>query len=598
MRMDQYVAENISYIRSRDPSIQNFNRNNLRNVRLKMKFSVNEMKDQLESVLEEDNYCSEENIIQIYLRLKPSTDSDDCYIIHDNELIYAEQKRRKTEDEETIFKKIEFSKIFDKNSTQEQVFDDIVKVKVLKFLNGKDACLFIYGAPAAGKTFTTLGTEEEPGFIPRTLEYLFNTLPKLPSVAPIKPTAEGKVIKLSLEQINLEQELKREILYGIHRSRNNELYQSMQNKLKNQPFASLEQPPEVELGIWVTFAEIHNEEVYDVLQNCVNYKLRKKSRIASTNGEHYIKDLTHICVSNSLEAYQVYQYGIQKLKFSSSNGEINLLSNHYIFTIKIAQASKYTDTTYISAFSICNLAGKERSKESSGNSNSLMVLGRCITALQHAQMHPNINCIIPYRDSKLTLLFKKTLSGLENFCMLININSSKKALEQNHSILNFPALTKQILTRETFLNYISTETEQQQLEEVIHQTKSSYEELKRNKDYNYQQEKQQVITCCEDILDSCKEIIDMEKKSLIQEFEQQFQRDVRRLKNDMLKKKQDKEILHLKEKFKANKVTIDELGIEIANLDNELHVLTVLVDQERMSVSDDVSFEEELSLVK
>lgn len=47
-----------------------------------------------------------------------------------------------------------------------------------------------------GKTFTIVGTVSHPGIIPRTLEYLFRTLPELSDIPLVKPSQCGKVILL------------------------------------------------------------------------------------------------------------------------------------------------------------------------------------------------------------------------------------------------------------------------------------------------------------------------------------------------------------------------------------------------------------------
>lgn len=47
-------------------------------------------------------------------------------------------------------KQYKFTKIFHPNATQVELFDEVVKAKVLNFLNGKDFSLLTYGASGSG----------------------------------------------------------------------------------------------------------------------------------------------------------------------------------------------------------------------------------------------------------------------------------------------------------------------------------------------------------------------------------------------------------------------------------------------------------------
>ncbi|XP_044744962.1 kinesin-like protein subito isoform X2 [Coccinella septempunctata] len=601
--MNLNFPEDVSYIRSRDPSIQNFNWKNLNNVRVNLQFSVNEKTDRKKSIVEGDNSCIVKDEIPIYLRIKPSTNAED-YVIHENQLLYRTSAKNK----EAIYKRIEFSKIFNVNSRQVHIFDEIVKIRVLEFLNGKDTTLFTFGTPGAGKTYTTIGTPEEPGFFPRTLEYIFKTLPELPDVASVKPSPEGKVIRLNPDQKRFEQTLKASILRSqraTDRSRNIKSYQAMQDKLRCEPFASLEQLSEVSLGVWVSFVEISNEEIYDLLQrNIPTNGDKKKLRLGISNGKPYIKDLTYLCVSSGLEAYQVYQYGAQKLKCPKTSMRYSNRS-HSIFTIKIAHTLANRDTSFISCLNICNLAGadgtrrandRDRSKECNSINNSLLVLGKCINNLVNSLKNPNIKHIIPYRDSKLTQLFQRALSGLEDFCIIVNINSSKEAAEDTHSVLNFSALTKDIISKEMVMKYVSSnksrdffefDEEIKMLEEALDERKFSYEDLKRNRPTNYKLEKEALIKGWEEIFNDSKALFHRKKKFLQEECEELYRLELQKIEQDMkrkieknkmklLKRKTDEVIEYLKKKFEDNEIDLKISKDNINQLEKKLQEIKEL----------------------
>jgi kinesin family protein 18/19 len=66
-----------------------------------------------------------------------------------------------------------FDMVFDPRTTQQDIYEKTTKVLLDGVLNGYNATVFSYGATGAGKTYTMLGTEEEPGIMFRTLHDLF-----------------------------------------------------------------------------------------------------------------------------------------------------------------------------------------------------------------------------------------------------------------------------------------------------------------------------------------------------------------------------------------------------------------------------------------
>lgn len=99
---------------------------------------------------------------------------------------------------------------------------------------------------------------------------------------------------------------------------------TMQQRLSSDPVAIvINQNPgaTVSLGVWVSFAEIYNEHIYDLLKiyEPFHSKNREKLNLGNCNGHHYIKNLTMVSVSSGMEAYQVLQYGLRNLNFAATN---------------------------------------------------------------------------------------------------------------------------------------------------------------------------------------------------------------------------------------------------------------------------------------
>lgn len=375
----------------------------------------------------------------------------------------------------------------------------------------------------------------------------------------------------------------------------------MQDTLRNEPFASLEQLSEVTIGVWVSFVEIFNEEIYDLLESnipCISG--RKKLHIGITNGKLHIKNLTHVCVSNSLEAYLIYQWGLQNLNTLKTNVHGYSSRSHSIFTIKMAHSLVNEETCFISALNICNLAGvdgtkkpmdKNQLKEYNTINNSIMVLGMCMNKLEAFSKNPSTNQSIPYRDSKLTRYLYRSLTGLENSCMIINLNSSKDASDENQHILNFSALKKDVVSKEIMMGFMSNQTshlqelegELEQLQEVLTERKAMYQELKKSRSKNYELEKANLENSWEEVFEDSKKIFITKKKMKEQGFEnsyqlqkQNFESLIRNIIEQKEKIKLDEEMKNLKEKVLENEEIINNLQMDVSRYEHKLKEVTDL----------------------
>ncbi|KAK4880175.1 hypothetical protein RN001_008321 [Aquatica leii] len=208
----------MAYVRASDPS-----------------FSKNTSEEKSEKIVNNiDHY-------QVYLRIKGVENLGELYEIENDILLCRVptefQRARNLEENESITRTFKFSKIIDPNSNQTKLFDEVIKEKVLEFINGSNCTLMSYGASGSGKTFTIIGTKEEPGIIPRSLEYLFRTLPTLPEVPLIKPNASGGISYMT-EADCLKDKIDRQILLSKHTNMDcalqKQTYEAMQERLSNE----------------------------------------------------------------------------------------------------------------------------------------------------------------------------------------------------------------------------------------------------------------------------------------------------------------------------------------------------------------------------
>jgi hypothetical protein len=98
-----------------------------------------------------------------------------------------------------------FTKIFNELSTQSEVFESTCNILIEDiFKNKKGGLIFTYGMTNAGKTFTvvginsiTLGKPDNPGILPLSLKYIYETISNMES----KPKVSCNFIEIYNEEI-------------------------------------------------------------------------------------------------------------------------------------------------------------------------------------------------------------------------------------------------------------------------------------------------------------------------------------------------------------------------------------------------------------
>lgn len=108
-------------------------------------------------------------------------------------------------------------------------------------------------------------------------------------------------------------------------------------------------------------------------------------------------------------------------------------------------------------FSFCDLAGSERLKktlnigdrlkEAQNINTSLLVLGKCLKSIYEGQLSKlkSEPIIGPFRESKLTRLFQRALSGREQIALIVNVNPLPNLYIETQNVLNFAAIAKKII---------------------------------------------------------------------------------------------------------------------------------------------------------
>ncbi|KZC07186.1 Kinesin-like protein KIF18A [Dufourea novaeangliae] len=276
-----------------------------------------------------------------------------------------------------------FDKVFDAQSNNIDVFQGSTKDLITGLLDGYNCSVFAYGATGAGKTHTMLGSNEDPGITYRTVAELFFQIEK----------------------------------QGGHR----------------------------EFNLGVTYLEVYNENVQDLLHNSGPLHLRDDGRYGII-----IAGLKVISINSAQELLSLLVKGNKNRTQHPTDANKESSRSHAVFQVYINITNKLDGQVRQVKLSMIDLAGSERAsatgckgarfKEGANINRSLLALGNCINNLADGAKH------ITYRDSKLTRLLKDSLGGNCQTVMIANIAPSSLSYEDTYNTLRYANRAKKIKT--------------------------------------------------------------------------------------------------------------------------------------------------------
>ncbi|NWI87436.1 KI20A protein, partial [Pitta sordida] len=394
-----------------------------------------------------------------------------------------------------------FSRIFGPDVGQKVFFDETMKQVVKDVLNGQNCLVYTYGITNSGKTHTIQGTNQDGGILPRSLATIFNSVgDQLYPAMDLKPSLSNEVIWLDSRQVQQEEIKKQMMLQGcpweeqlltpLKRSCSAEsqlqattsgsfdsgvagLSSSSQLTSRSDLSQTEELGPlwadldrisltstgDVQFSIWVSFFEIYNELIYDLLEPALPGQNRKRQTLRlceDQTGNPYVKDLNWINVQDADEAWKLLKLGRKNQSFASTHMNQNSSRSHSVFSIRILHLQRGGSDVVpkISELSLCDLAGSERCKgqksgdrmkEANNINTSLHTLGRCIAALRQNQQSRSKQMVVPFRDSKLTRVFQGFFTGRGRSCMIVNINQCASTYDETLHVAKFSAIASQLV---------------------------------------------------------------------------------------------------------------------------------------------------------
>uniref|UniRef100_A0A1B0A426 Kinesin motor domain-containing protein n=1 Tax=Glossina pallidipes TaxID=7398 RepID=A0A1B0A426_GLOPL len=367
----------------------------------------------------------------VYLRLRPVDCPTSAFAIskEGNILICCPPHEATNLNKNSTEKHYSFTDIFDSHVGQHEIYEKCIGQKII---TEESFTVLTYGTSGSGKTFTLLGDDHRPGIIPRSLENLFSLYEGQIYPHPSAKIINGHVTILEDNVTGKENLIRKKIL-----AQNLELesqHKSFQQCIRNEHRFPKGPMDDAHVLIWVTFVEIYNEQVHDLLDDDASKygvqpnSSRKNLKIICNDGRVFIKSATSIYVKSSLEALKLLRYGQKKLKYASTSINANSSRSHCIFLLDVLKY--YPGVIKRTSYKFCDLAGSERLdktgnvgsrlKEAQRINTSLMVLG-------------------------ISIDIASALQGREKLTMVVNLTPLDKYYEENSNVLNFASIARNII---------------------------------------------------------------------------------------------------------------------------------------------------------
>ncbi|XP_048186094.1 kinesin-like protein KIF23 isoform X3 [Perognathus longimembris pacificus] len=376
-----------------------------------------------------------------------------------------------------------FKQVFGTHTTQKELFDVVASPLVDDLIHGKNGLLFTYGVTGSGKTHTMIGSPGEGGLLPRCLNMIFNSIGSFQAKRYVFKSNDRNSMDIQCEVDALLERQKREATpIPKTPSSKRQVDPEFADMINVQEFCKAEEVDEDSVyGAFVSYFEIYNNYIYDLLEEVPFDPIKPKWNSCSTpakntdfvlpqskmlredkNHNMYVAGCTEVEVKSTEEAFEVFWRGQKKRRIANTHLNRESSRSHSVFNIKLVQAPLDADgdnvlqekeQIIISQLSLVDLAGSERTNRTkaegnrlreAGNINqSLMTLRTCIEVLRENQMY-GTNKMVPYRDSKLTHLFKNYFDGEGKVRMIVCVNPKAEDYEESLQVMRFAEVTQEV----------------------------------------------------------------------------------------------------------------------------------------------------------
>jgi len=303
-------------------------------------------------------------------------------------------------------KTYQFDRVFGPKAEQIHVYRSVVEPLLEEVMMGYNCTVFAYGQTGSGKTFTMEGKLAN-----KDKEVAWDADP----FAGIVPRALGQMF----DKLN-----------------------------------SAEQGEETESVVKVSFLELYNEEMYDLLSAAEDMNKLKLFEDPMVRGSVIIHGLEDVIVTSKEQVMGILKKGSMKRQTAETMMNATSSRSHTVFTITvhIKEVTKEGDEVLRTGkLNLVDLAGSEnigrsgaqdqRAVEAGKINQSLLTLGRVITSLVEHAGH------VPYRESKLTRLLQDSLGGRTKTSIIATVSPAAVNYDETLSTLDYANRAKNITNR-------------------------------------------------------------------------------------------------------------------------------------------------------
>ncbi|XP_044756917.1 kinesin-like protein KIF23 [Coccinella septempunctata] len=360
----------------------------------------------------------------------------------------------------------QFKQIFTSYATQKEVFEFVAMPLLQDLFKGKNALLLSYGVTGSGKTYTLSGESNNPGIMPRSIDTIFNTIEELQAPKfTIKPDKMNGFLIQSEDEAAQERLLENKLGSKTLKGKNTRRGMGDQPQYVNDGTRISDIDESCSYAVFVSYIEIYNNTVYDLLEESNTKSLQPKILREDTQKNMYIIGVTEVEVKSADEAFEVLSIGQKKKRMGHTLLNSESSRSHSVFNIRLVQMEQVAHNSKgmevvpdsnlirVSQLSLVDLAGSERTnrtqttgmrlKEAGRINNSLMCLRNCLEVLRENQLTGS-NKLVPYRDSRLTFLFKNFFEGYGKVEMIVCVNPSIHDYEENLQVMKFAEMTQDV----------------------------------------------------------------------------------------------------------------------------------------------------------
>ncbi|KAM5241851.1 kinesin-like protein KIF23 isoform 3-T3 [Hipposideros larvatus] len=424
-------------------------------------------------VVKKGSQTSLKDPVGVYCRVRPLSfpDQECCIEVINNTTVQLHTPEGYKLNRNGDYKETQYSfkQVFGTHTTQKELFDVVANPLVDDVIRGKNGLLFTYGVTGSGKTHTMTGSPGEGGLLPRCLDMIFNSIGSFQAKRYVFKSNDRNSMDIQCEVDALLERQKREAMPNPKTpSSKRQVDPEFADMINVQEFCKAEEVDEDSVyGVFVSYIEIYNNYIYDLLEEMPFDPIKPKppqSKLLREDKNHnmYVAGCTEVEVKSTEEAFEVFWRGQKKRRIANTHLNRESSRSHSVFNIKLVQAPLDADgdnvlqekeQITISQLSLVDLAGSERTNRTkaegnrlreAGNINqSLMTLRTCMEVLRENQMY-GTNKMVPYRDSKLTHLFKNYFDGEGKVRMIVCVNPKAEDYEESLQVMRFAEVTQEV----------------------------------------------------------------------------------------------------------------------------------------------------------